>query len=312
MTALRPIIPYLEDPDITEVMLNADGAIWIDHLHDGMSRTDVHFPADNAMRAIRVLATTSDKTITLDSPSVAATLPRWHGRFQASIPPIVTAPIFTIRKPASVIYTLADYVHSGILTASQAELLIDAVGEKLNIVIAGGTGSGKTTLANALLQELSGSNERIYIVEDRDELQCAAPNRIEVLTSSRYSMRQAIFDGLRHNIDRFIIGEVRDGAALELLKAWETGHPGGVTTVHANSAQGALDRLCRLIEENNMAAPRDFVAETVDLCVHIRRDLSHPSGRVLTALVRVDGYAADAGWACTPVEPLASLAGNAA
>ena len=202
---------------------------------------------------------------------------------------MVESPALCIRLPARQVFKLDDYVAKKILTAAQAGYLQTAVMQRKNILLGGGTGSGKTTLANALLDVIAGTGDRVIIIEDNRELQCHAENKVHFFTDAHVSLQRALFDSLRWRPDRIIIGEVRDKAALDLLKAWNTGHPGGVATIHADSTEEMLTRMCQLIEENNMIAPRDFVAQTIDLCVHIERDNS-PAGRRLSGLSKVTGY----------------------
>lgn len=295
-TALRPITVYLDDKDIIEIMLNPDGTLWIERAGEPRKSVDTTLTPQEADRAIRLMASAMGETIDYQNPSLAATLPRWQCRVQAMLPPIVLGPTFSIRKPAARVFTLAEYVESRILSERQAALITEAVLARQTIVVSGGAGSGKTTLANALLHVVAQTGDRVYLVEDNRELQCHTRCKVDVFTTSTYSMRRAIFDALRMAPDRIIIGEVRDGAALDMLKAWNTGHPGGITTVHANDPQQTLNRLCQLIEENNMVAPRNFVADAIDLCIHLSRDATHPAGRRLSGIVKVNGLTASGEW----------------
>lgn len=266
-------------------MLNADGRIWIERAGAGMAVTPVSMSPQDALRMLRLVATELVTELSDRSPSLAGKLPLWGARLQASIPPIVEAPVFALRKPAKVVFGLDDYVAKGILTANQAASLRVAVRARQNILVGGGTGSGKTTLANALLREIAETQDRVYIVEDTPELQCTAPNKVQVLVQPPvYTWQRAIMDAMRFRPDRIIVGEVRDGSALEMLKAWNTGHPGGIATIHANDTAAMLNRLCQLIEEVVPVAPRSLVAETVSLCVHIRRDSRHTGGRSVTGV----------------------------
>jgi P-type conjugative transfer ATPase TrbB len=244
--------------------------------------------------------------LTASSPSLSGKLPPpWGARVQASIPPIVDAPTFALRKPARVVFSLGDYEAKGILSAAHKSALIRAIHTSQNILIGGGTGSGKTTFANALLKAIAEDTEdRVLIIEDTPELQCAAPNKIQILIQPKtHTWRDAVQAAMRYRPDRILVGEVRDGSALELLKAWNTGHPGGLATIHANDTRAMLDRLCQLIEEIVFPAPRSLVAQTVHLCVHIRRDKSHPAGRSISGIDRVLGVASDGTWALEPVDP---------
>lgn len=273
-----------------EIMLNADGRIWIDELGCGMSCTDIVMSAEDADRMIRLVAASSNTEINERNPSLAAKLPEWGARLQASVPPIVSRPVFALRKPAMIVFTLDDYVRRKIITSRIAGLLERAVKARKNILIGGGTGSGKTTFANALLELVAETGDRVYIVEDNPELQCTAENMLQILVQPPfYSHQRAVKDALRFRPDRIIVGEVRDGAALDLLKAWNTGHPGGLATIHANSPAAMLDRLAQLAEEVVPRAPRELIAGAVDFCVHITRDKNHPAGRRVSGMVEVMG-----------------------
>src|SRR5450432_411274 len=289
-TAVSPILNYLNDDDVVEIMLNADGRIWVEKVGVGMFLATPTMSADDAMRMLRLVATEMNTELSDRNPSLAGKLPLWGARLQASIPPIVEAPVFSLRKPAKVVFSLAQYVERGILTPAQGAALQLAVRARKNILVGGGTGSGKTTLANALLREVAATQDRVYIVEDNPELQCAAANKVQVLVQPPvYTWNRAIMDGMRFRPDRIVVGEIRDGSALEMLKAWNTGHPGGIATVHANDTRTMLDRVCQLIEEVVPSAPRLLVAQTIDICVHIQRDPRHPAGRSLSGIDRVVG-----------------------
>ncbi len=288
--ALSPILVYLDDPVIIEIMVNADGRVWVDEIARGMSCTMTIMQPEEVERIIRLLAASINAEVNDQSPSLSVKLPGWGARVQASVPPIVSAPVFSFRKPAKVIFSLEDYVLKGILSESDARYLQRGVMERKNILVGGGTGSGKTTLVNALLKVVAESDDRVYIVEDNAELQCDAPNKIEILVQPPlYTHQRAIMDALRFRPDRIIVGEVRDGAALDMLKAWNTGHPGGIATIHANSTSSMLDRLCQLCEEVMAHAPRYLIAEAIDLCVHIQRDPLHSAGRSISGIVEVIG-----------------------
>src|SRR5580658_30303 len=298
-SALGPLTAWLDDPRVVEVMLNADGVIWVDKLGQGMLRTPAVMLAPDAERMLRLVASEVLVELNAQSPSLSAKLPApWGARLQAAIPPIVDAPVFALRKPARVVFSLEDYVARGILSAQQRAALADAVRAHDNILIGGGTGSGKTTFANALVKVIAeDTTDRVHIVEDTPELQCAAPNRLQVLVQPGvHSWRDAIMAAMRFRPDRILVGEVRDGSALELLKAWNTGHPGGLATIHANDTRAMLDRLCQLIEEIVYPAPRALVAQTIQLCVHIQRDKSHPAGRRVSGIDRVHALGERGAW----------------
>jgi type IV secretion system protein VirB11 len=295
-TAVAPILGYLDDELIVEIMLNADGRVWVERAGAGMFEAGM-MKADDALRMLRLVATEMNTELSDRNPSLAGKLPIWGARVQASIPPVVEAPVFALRKPARLVFGLDDYVARGILTVDEAGALRAAVRDRLNILVGGGTGSGKTTFANALLREVAGSTDRVYLVEDNPELQCAAQNKVQVLVQPpTYTWNRAIMDAMRFRPDRIIVGEIRDGSALEMLKAWNTGHPGGIATVHANDTRAMLDRICQLIEEIVPVAPRVLVAQTINLCVHLRRDPLHPAGRSLTGLDEVVGVGEGGRW----------------
>jgi type IV secretion system protein VirB11 len=191
-------------------------------------------------------------------------------RFEGVLPPVATGPCFSIRKPAGRVYRLIDYVGDGIMPAEAARILAAAAVERRNILVAGGTSSGKTTLANALLAEIAAFDERVILIEDTRELQCAAPDSVALRTRAGIvSMADLVRSTLRLRPDRIIVGEVRGAEALDMLKAWNTGHPGGIATVHANSAPAALHRLEQLIQEAVVTVPRRLIAEAIDIVVFI-------------------------------------------
>jgi type IV secretion system protein VirB11 len=206
-----------------------------------------------------------------DNPIVSAELPETGERFEGLLPPVSTAPCFSIRKPAVKIHTLRDYVADRILSSALADVLAKAVIERRNILVAGGTSSGKTTLANAFLAEMAKLDERVILIEDTRELQCAAPDCVALRTKQGVvSLAALVRSTLRLRPDRIIVGEVRGGEALDMLKAWNTGHPGGIATVHANSARAALYRIEQLVQENVAIVPRRLIAEAIDLVVFIQ------------------------------------------
>ena len=266
-TALGPAIAgFLEDPAIVEVMLNPDGRLWIDRLSEGLSDTGERLNAADGERIVRLVAHHVGSEVHAGSPRVSAELPETGERFEGLLPPVVAAPTFAIRKPAVAVFTLNDYVAAGIMTSGQAEALRTAVASRKNILVAGGTSTGKTTLTNALLAEVAKTADRVVLIEDTRELQCLAPNLVALRTKDGVvSLSDLVRSSLRLRPDRIPIGEVRGAEALDLLKAWGTGHPGGVGTIHAGSALGALRRLEQLIQEAVVTVPRALIAETIDV-----------------------------------------------
>jgi type IV secretion system protein TrbB len=301
-TAVAPILEFLNDDAVVEIMLNADGRIWVEKVGVGMFAAKATMTADAALRMLRLVATEMNAELSDRNPSLAGKLPLWGARVQASIPPIVEAPVFALRKPAKVVFGLEDYVTRNIITPTQDRILREAIITRKNILVGGGTGSGKTTFVNALLREIARTDDRVYLVEDTPELQCSAANKLQILVQEPiYTWRRAIFDALRFRPDRIIVGEVRGPAALEMLKAWNTGHPGGLATLHANDTGSMLDRLCQLVEEVVPVAPRQLIAQAVGLCVHMQRDPSHPAGRSLSGIDRIAGLDDAGRWLLEPV-----------
>ena len=275
-TAMGPdIAAALADPHVVEVMVNPDGALRLDRLGSGRCDTGSCLEPAQIERIIRLVASNARTEVHGAAPIVSAELPP-HAeglageRFEGLLPPVATGPCFSIRKPAARIYSLADYVTDGIMSAELARSFSLAVVERRNILVAGGTSSGKTTFANALLAELAPRDERVIIIEDTRELQCAAPDTVALRTRPGVvSMADLVRSTLRLRPDRIIVGEVRGAEALDMLKAWNTGHPGGIATVHANSARSALYRLEQLIQEAVVTVPRRLIAEAIELIVFI-------------------------------------------
>jgi type IV secretion system protein VirB11 len=214
-------------------------------------------------------------------------MPETGERFEGLLPPIVAAPAFAIRKPAVAVFTLHDYVAARIITAEQAEILRHAIAARRNVLVAGGTSTGKTTLVSALLAEVASTGDRVVMIEDTRELQCTAPNMVALRTRGGVaSLSDLVRASLRLRPDRIPIGEVRGAEALDLLKAWGTGHPGGIGTIHAGSALGALRRLEQLVQEAVVTVPRALIAETINLIAVLA---GRGSARQLIELATVEG-----------------------
>ena len=266
-TALGPAIAaWLEDPGIVEVMLNPDGRLWVDRLAEGLIDTGERLAAADGERIVRLVAHHVGAEVHSAAPRVSAELPETGERFEGLLPPVVAAPAFAIRKPAVAVFTLDDYVAAGIMSADEASVLRRAVERRRNVLVAGGTSTGKTTLVNALLAEVAKTTDRVVLIEDTRELQCKSPNLVALRTKDGVaSLSDLVRSSLRLRPDRIPIGEVRGAEALDLLKAWGTGHPGGIGTIHAGSALGALRRLEQLIQEAVVTVPRALIVETIDL-----------------------------------------------
>lgn len=302
-TAMGPVIASaLADPAVIEVMVNPDGSLRLDRLGEGRIDTGKRLEPAEVERIIRLVASHVRVEVHAGNPVVSAELPpRDDGmsgeRFEGLLPPVSTAPCFAIRKPAAKVYTLDDYVADRIVMPVQADALRKAVRDRRNLLIAGGTSSGKTTLANALLAEVAGLDERVILIEDTRELQCAAPDCVALRTRpGAVSLADLVRSTLRLRPDRIIVGEVRGAEALDMLKAWNTGHPGGITTVHANSARSALYRLEQLVQETVVTVPRRLIAEAIDLIVFIQ---GRGIGRRIETIAEVTGLDADGDYAVT-------------
>lgn len=281
------IISLLDDAAVVELMLNPDGRLWVDRLGQGRADTGHKMSPQDAQRVIELVASSTGSVCSVDVPLVSAELPGSGNRFQGVLPPVTSTPVFTIRKKALMVFTLEDYVEKGILSAAQRGQIIESVRAKENILIVGGTGSGKTTLANAVLHEVSKMMDRCIIIEDTLELQCTAPDTVFMRSRDHVSMNDLLRATMRLRPDRIIVGEVRGAEALTLLKAWNTGHPGGVATIHANSASGGLTRLEQLIQEAIPTPQKALIAQAVNVIIFIER---HRHSRRVKEIVRVTGF----------------------
>ncbi|MDE3028649.1 MAG: P-type conjugative transfer ATPase TrbB [Paracoccaceae bacterium] len=282
------VLGLLQEPDVIEVMLNPDGSLWVERLGGQMARMGT-MPPMQAESLMATVATVLKTQIDAQNPILECELPLDGSRFEALLPPICQAPVFTIRKKALQVFSLDDYVGQQIMTLRQREALGEAVEARHNIAVVGGTGSGKTTLANALIREIADRcpRDRLVVLEDTVELQPHSENVVALRTADHVSMMRLLPRVLRLRPDRIIVGEVRDGAALDLLKSWNTGHPGGVATIHANSATAGLIRLEQLVAEATAAPVHHLIAEAVNLVVFIAKA---PEGRRVKELLHVTGY----------------------
>ena len=293
------IAEALDDPAVIEVMVNPDGRLWLDKAGEGRFDTGEHIGWSETERVIRLVASHVRTEVHAQAPIVSAELPESGERFEGLMPPVSLAPCFSIRKPAQVIYRLQDYVSQYIMSAEAAQTLGQAIAERQNIVVVGGTSSGKTTLVNALLAEVAATGERVVILEDTRELQCAAEDCITLRTKPGIvSLTDLVRSTLRLRPDRIIVGEVRGPEALDMLKAWNTGHPGGITTVHANSGRAALYRLEQLVQEAVVSVPRRLIAEAVDMLVFLT---GRGSARKLATIGRVEGLDSGGDYRIVPI-----------
>lgn len=270
-TALGPVIgKALADPDVVEIMANPDGSLWVERHGSGRAKTETGFTAEETERVVRLVASHVGREAKATTPIVSAELPGGGERFEGVLPPVAERAAFSIRKPAARVIGLADYVEAGLLPQATADALADAVRARRTILVVGGTGSGKTTLANALLEVVADQDERIVILEDTRELRCEATDKLCLRTRPpEVTLADLVRSTLRLRPDRIVVGEVRGAEALDMLKAWNTGHPGGIATIHANSALGGLHRLEQLVGEAATNVPRHLISEAIDVIIFI-------------------------------------------
>ncbi|UWU26164.1 P-type conjugative transfer ATPase TrbB (plasmid) [Rhizobium sp. CB3060] len=278
----------LDDATVVEIMLNPDGRLFIERLGHGVASAGAMTPAA-AEVVIGSVAHALQSEADDERPIISGELPIGGHRFEGLLPPVVSGPAFTIRRRALRLIPLDDYVAAKVMTKAQASAIRSAIDSRMNIVISGGTGSGKTTLANAIIAEIvaAAPDDRMVILEDTAEIQCAAENAVSLHTSDTVDMARLLKSTMRLRPDRIIVGEVRDGAALTLLKAWNTGHPGGVTTIHSNTAMSALRRLEQLTAEASQQPMQEVIGEAVDLVVSIERT---GKGRRVREVIHIEGY----------------------
>ena len=311
------VLDALADPRIIEVMLNPDGRLWLDELGVGMRDTGTIVPAAQAENLLGTIAATLGSIVNAERPILEGELALDGSRVCGLLSPVVRAPAFCIRKAASAVYTLDDYVRDGILDVAasfgvsdlldappygHAATLRHAIATRQNILVVGGTQSGKTTLTNGLLHELAcsvGDEQRVVVLEETRELRCTVGNHVALRSTDTIDLTRLVRTAMRLRPDRIIVGEVRGAEALAMLKAWNTGHPGGIATVHANDAHAALIRLEQLVQEANVPAQPALIAEAVDLIVVIVRT---PTGRRITEVARVRGVR-DNTYLLDPIEP---------
>jgi len=306
------IVRAFADDDVTEIYLNPhDGIVRFDTRSRGRVPSGVSVGAPRVEMFLNAVAASLGVALGGEQPGLEAELPLagFRGsRLQGFVPPLVPAPAFAIRKPPTVVYSLDDYVAAGTLTDPQRAEFQRAVRAHRNILIAGGTNTGKTTFANAVLREVTTvfPTERIVILEDTVELQCVAPDYLALRTSPGVPLSQLVKSALRTSPTRLVVGEVRGSEALDLLDAWATGHPGGVATVHASSAEGALLRLDRLAQRAHVPPQTALIAEAIHVIAVLEG--SH-GGRRIAQLVRVDGLDRAGRYVLTRLDP--ALTGDA-
>ena len=286
-------VAAFSDDDVTEVYVNPhDGELRLDTHSRGKTLAGVKLQPARVEQFLHAVAAFHGDELHGGTPSVQAELPQGTfggARLQGFLSPLAEASCFVVRKRASRVFTLASYAESGVMTGRQRDALQAAVRDHENVLVCGGTGSGKTTLCNALLLEMTEQfpHERVVVLEDTGELQCSAADHLQLRTSDGVSLADLVRYTLRCTPDRIVVGEVRDEAALHLLDAWATGHPGGCATLHATTATGALHRLDRLAQRAGVPPQHALVAEAVGVVLVIE---GGNAGRRVSELVRVDEY----------------------
>ena len=288
----KSIMQYMHDDNVTEVMVNPDGRLWLDTFDKAIVPTDVVMKPEDTKRIIYMVADISGQVIDLKvDPSLQANIPESrlfsNCRFQAELPPIVTAPSFNIRKHSKIVITLNDYVRQGAMSEMQRQVILDAIHGKKNIIAAGGTGSGKTTLLNAILAEISTLGDRIVTIEDTKELKCTAENYVALSTTDTVDMDNLLRKTLRLSPNRIVVGEVRGKEALTLVDAWSTGHRGGCSTVHSDSAHDTLFRLEELVSRVSISSQQAGIARAIDVIVYIERKAV---SRTIAEVLSIDGW----------------------
>ena len=285
----------LKDPNVIEIMLNSDGTLWIEKMGKGMEHVG-HITEANSKALLGTIASYLDTTITIDRPIIECELPIDGSRFEGLIPPVVSKASFTIRKKATQIFTLEQYQENGIITKEQYKKIKEAIYNpsnstqpKKNILIVGGTGSGKTTLTNAIIDGMvkATPEDRIVIIEDTAEIQCSSKNNVILRAVEKVNMLTLLKATMRLRPDRILVGEVRGKEALDLLKSWNTGHSGGVATIHANSAKAGLIRMEQLIAEATSAPMHTLIAEAVNIVIFITKTAK---GRIVKEIIEVKGF----------------------
>lgn len=288
------LFPYLQDDDITEIMLNPNSELWVDSLSHG-SLSVASIDSRKAQTIIYSLAGLMGRIITPEDPFLEIDLPNDMGlqgeRISALMPPVVSKPTFTIRKRSKHLFSLNDYVKSKRLSTENAVIIKSWLRERKNILVAGSPGSGKTTVTNSLIHEVcqENPNERFIILEDVPELKCSGKNQVPCLTSPHVSLGRLLISATRSKPSRILVGEVRSKEAYDMLLAWNIGCLGGIGTIHANGVRAALRRiidLCYLA--GHLTPPIDLICETVHAIIFVERRGTQ-SG-FITDMALVNGY----------------------
>ena len=289
---LQSLRPYFEDEAVNEIMVNAPDQVFISRQGKEL-RAPVRLGASEITAAITLIASLVAKEVGEKSGNrvLSARLPGF--RIEAILPPVaVNGPAMCIRRHAARVFSIEEYVAAGVISATHAQLLADAIAARENFLIVGGTGSGKTTLMNTALAMIP-KEERLFVIETVHELQLAAENHllVECDEDQGVTARRAVRTAMRCAPKRIIVGELRGPEAYDWMDAANTGHPGSAATIHANSASKALTRLENLLLMANMGVPyeplRASIGETVQWMFYIQRD---GASRRVTQVSQLLGY----------------------
>ena len=306
------VLDLLADQASEDVVLNPDSTLWVKRMGNGFQQVGFMPPAQ-AASALNTIAAWKGTVMNHERPILETELPLDGSRFEGIVSPIVQRPVFAIRLRPKKVFSLADYEQAGILTSkndplnhlrkrdsfvddvrgrSHAEIIRAAVAGKKNILTVGATGSGKTTFVNAVLDVMAqvAPHDRVVSIEDTTELQCSVKNHVDLLAVGSVSMLDCLRACMRLKPTRIVVGEVRGPEAHTMLKAWNTGHPGGAATVHANDALSGLIRLESLVAEATSAPQQTLIAEAVDLVVFVDQEPDLAAGRKVREVALVTGY----------------------
>lgn len=284
------LMPFIEDKEIFEIYVNPDGKVWIDTF-TGRRFSGVDISPAQTKQIIMNVAALTNQIIPANMPILSAEIPDSKYfescRFQGNLPNVVAAPTINIRKHPKKIFTLDDYVAQKTMSLRQKEIIIKAIHAKQNIITAGATKSGKTTLLNAILAEISTLNDRVIMIEDTPELRCTAKDYVSMRTTNTVTMDDCLRSVLRMTPDRIVVGEVRGGEALALLDAWSTGHGGGCSTVHSNNAKDTLLRLENMTSRVSQNPQQTTIAQAVNMVIYLRYNGNR---RIIEDIIQLDGY----------------------
>lgn len=306
------VLGLLSDYQTEDIVLNPDSSVWVKRMGQGFQHVG-EMPPAQAASALNTIAAWKGTVLNHERPVLETELPLDGSRFEGIVSPIVRNPVFAIRLRPKKIFSLSDYEQSGILSSkddplnrlrkrdtfvedvrglSHGKIIRAAVAGKRNILTVGATGSGKTTFVNAILDVMAqvAPHDRVISIEDTTELQCSVRNHVDLLAVGNVSMLDCLRACMRLKPTRIVVGEVRGAEAHTMLKAWNTGHPGGAATVHANDALSGLIRLESLVAEATSAPQQTLIAEAVDLVVFVDQEPELFAGRKVREVALVTGY----------------------